>query len=128
MIKEAIEQVLGVPTLIRGRDDAQTILKAAQKQQTADLQKMGGFETQAERQRYYQAQIESIEKDIKGQSERLKMVNSEREEIDDELAKVESLYQAKQKLDDATIIPELSRLAEEAALKQVSMDDFRGFL
>jgi hypothetical protein len=33
-----------------------------------------------------------------------------------------------QKLDDASIIPELSRLAEEAALKQVSMDDFRGFL
>lgn len=101
MIKDAIEQVLGVPTLIRGRDDAQTILKAAQKQQTADLQKMGGFESQAEKQRYFQAQIESIEKDIKGQNERLKKANADREELDDDLAKVEALYQAKQKLDDA---------------------------
>ncbi|MBW5811525.1 AAA family ATPase [Yersinia kristensenii] len=101
MIKEAIEQVLGVPTLIRGRDDAQTILKAAQKQQTIDLQKMDGLESQAERQRHYQVQIESIEKDIKGQNERLKNVNVEREELDDELTKVEALYQAKQKLDDA---------------------------
>ncbi|MGK3495661.1 AAA family ATPase [Citrobacter youngae] len=101
MIKEAIEQVLGVPTLIRGRDDAQTILKAAQKQQTADLQKMGGFESHAEKQRHYQAQIESIEKDIKSQNERLKNVNAEREELDDALTKVEALYQAKQKHDDA---------------------------
>lgn len=101
MIKEAIEQVLGVPTLIRGRDDAQTILKAAQKQQTADLQKMGGFDVQAERQRHFQVQIESIEKDIKDQNDRLKKVNTDREELDDDLAKVEALYQAKQKLDDA---------------------------
>jgi DNA sulfur modification protein DndD len=101
MIKEAIEQVLGVPTLIRGREDATTILKSAQKQQTADLQRMGGFEAQADRQRHYQTQIESIEKDIKGQNERLKEVNAEREQLDDELAKVESFYQAKQKLDDA---------------------------
>lgn len=100
-IKEAIEQVLGVPTLIRGRDDAQTILKAAQKQQTADLQKMGGFESQAEKQRHYQTQIDSIEKDIKDQHERLKKVNTDREKLDDDLAKVEALYQAKQKLDDA---------------------------
>ncbi|WP_213956747.1 MULTISPECIES: AAA family ATPase [unclassified Variovorax] len=100
LIKEAIEQVLGVPTLIRGRDDAQTILKAAQKQQTADLQKMGGFESQAEKQRHYQTQIESIEKDIKSQQDRLKKVNADREELDDDLAKVEAFYQAKQKLDD----------------------------
>lgn len=101
-IKEAIEQVLGVPTLIRGRDDTQTILKTAQKQQTADLQKMGGFESQAEKQRHYQTQIDSIERDIKEQNDRLKKVNTDREELDDDLAKVEALYQAKQKLDDAT--------------------------
>lgn len=101
MIKEAIEQVLGVPTLIRGRDDAKTILRAAQKQQTADLQKMGGFDTHADKQRHYQVQIESIEKDIADQTERLRKANAEREELDDYLAKVEALYQAKQKLDDA---------------------------
>ena len=101
MIKASIEQVLGVPTLIRGRDDAQTIRKAAQKQQTADLQKMGGVEALADKQRHYQAQIESIEKDIKEQNGRSKNSNAEREKLDDELAKVEALYQAKQKLDDS---------------------------
>ncbi|MHC8441418.1 MAG: AAA family ATPase [Candidatus Eutrophobiaceae bacterium] len=99
MIKGAIEQVLGVPTLIRGRDDAQTILKAARKQQTTDLQKMGGLDSLAEKQRSLQAEIDSIEKDIKGQEKRLEKVNIDREELDDELAKVESFYQAKQKLD-----------------------------
>lgn len=102
MIKDAIEQVLGVPTLIRGRDDAQTILKAAQKQQTQDLQKMGGFDAQTEMQRFHLAQIESIEKDIGTQNDRLKNVNSDRETLDDDLAKVEALYKAKQKLDDTT--------------------------
>jgi peptidoglycan hydrolase CwlO-like protein len=33
---------------------------------------MDGLESQAGKQRHYQVQIESIEKDIKGQSERLK--------------------------------------------------------
>ena len=69
-IKECNRAGLGRTDLDPGRDDAQTILKAAQKQQTADLQKMGGFEAQAEKQRHYQAQIESIEKDIKDQNGR----------------------------------------------------------
>jgi DNA sulfur modification protein DndD len=118
MIKEAIEQVLGVPTLIRGRDDAQTILKAAQKQQTADLQKMGGFESQAEKQRFYQTQIESIEKDIEGQNYRLSEANSEREELDDDLAKVESLYQAKQKHDDAKSARDMAAERQDELQKQ----------
>ena len=100
-IKEAIEQVLGVPALIRGRDDAKTILKAAQKQQTADLNKMGGFEAQADKQKYYQAKIQSIEDDIKSQKERLTEVNAKREDLDDYLAGVESVYKKKQQLDDA---------------------------
>lgn len=101
MIKRAIEQVLGVPTLIKGRDDARTILTAAQRQQTADLQKMGGFESQAERQQHFQALIVSTERDIAQQNERLKKTNSDREELDDYLTKVHAIYQASQKLDDA---------------------------
>ncbi len=99
-IKEAIEQALGVPTLIRGRDDAGTILKQAQKQQSADLQKMGGLEEYAERQKHHQTQIESIEDDIKDLNVRLKDVTEERLALDDELEKTEALYQAKQKLTD----------------------------
>jgi DNA sulfur modification protein DndD len=101
LIKEAIEQALGVPTLINGREDAQTVLKSAQKQQTADLQKMGGFDAQAEKQRHYQVQIDSIESDVTDQIDRLREIKSDRQRLDDDLAKVEVFYQAKQKLDDA---------------------------
>ena len=100
-IKEAIEQALGVPTLIRGRDDAGTILKQAQKQQSLDLQKMGGLEDHAAKQRFHQTQIDAIESDIAELNVRLASVTEERLSLDDELEKTESLYQAKQKLTDA---------------------------
>lgn len=56
-IKEAIEQALGVPSLIKGREDAQTLLKSAQKQQTRDLDKISGMERHVERQRALQSEI-----------------------------------------------------------------------
>jgi DNA sulfur modification protein DndD len=102
-IKEAIEQALGVPTLIRGRDDAGTILKQAQKQQSVDLQRLGGLEEHANKQRFHQTQIDSIEDDITELNVRLRSVTEERMALDDELEKTEALYQAKQKLTDAKV-------------------------
>jgi len=100
-IKDAIEQVLGVPTLIRGRDDAQTILKAAQKQQSADLQRIGGFEIQTQRQKGLQAQIEALESDLKQLQITLKSTRDERLVLEDFLDKTESVYQAKERLNAA---------------------------
>ena len=62
-IKEAIEQVLGVPTLIHGRDEATTLLRSATKQQTKDLAHVAGLESQAQRQAAWQAKLESLEDD-----------------------------------------------------------------
>jgi len=100
LIKEAIEQALGVPTLIRGREDAQTILKAARKQQTIDLERVGGFKSQMVKQREYQSRFDSIEKDIKKLEKKLQETKSEREALDDELEAVDSVYKVGQKLAD----------------------------
>lgn len=97
-IKTAIEQALGVPTLIRGRDDATTVLRMALKQQSKDLEKLSGLEKQAERQASIQRQIEAVESDIKKLDERLKSTNLERVELDDFIDKTESIYQSKEKL------------------------------
>lgn len=97
-IKEAIEQILGVPTLIHGRDEAQTLLKGAQKQQSKDLEKVAGLEKQTERQKQLQSQSESYERDIASLGELLKTTRSERAELDDFIEATDSIHQAKASL------------------------------
>jgi len=94
-IKDAIEQVLGVPTLLLGRDEIGTILKQAQKQQTKDLQQMQGMDAQAEHQSSLQAKEGAQERDIEALKARLKETKEQREALDDELEKVEGVHRAK---------------------------------
>ncbi len=98
-IKAAIEQVLGVPTLVHGRDEAGAILKAAQKQQTKDLQQMQGMAAQAERQGALQEREAAQERALAGLKERLNSTKEQREALDDELEQVEAVYLAKTQSD-----------------------------
>jgi DNA sulfur modification protein DndD len=98
-IKESIEQVLGVPTLIHGRDEAETLLKFFQRQQQRDLTHVEGIERQAERQAEYQRLQESFENDLANLRERLTETKSERNMLDDELEQVDSPHRAKIQLD-----------------------------
>lgn len=98
-IKEAIEQVLGVPTLIHGRDEAATLLRNAQKQQTKDLAHVAGLESQAQRQASWQAKLESFEADISALKDKLAKAKVDRSALDDELEKVDAVHQAKLRLD-----------------------------
>ena len=97
-IKMAIEQALGVPTLIRGREDAQTLLKSAQRQQSKDIEKVAGLEKQAERQRSLQTQIDSLERDIEDLNLRLKSTKVDRADLDDFIERTETIYKAKEAL------------------------------
>jgi DNA sulfur modification protein DndD len=97
-IKDAIEQVLGVPTLIHGRDEAQTLLKAAQKQQAKDLEKVSGLERQAERQVALQADRDRMESDLRSLTDLLRATKAERADLDDFIEKTESIHQAKLRL------------------------------
>lgn len=98
-IKEAIEQVLGVPALTNGRVDIQTILKQAQKRQNADLKQIAGLEKQAERHADLTGKIDAIDRDLEDLRERLKRVREERNTLDDELEAAQSVIGAKATLD-----------------------------
>lgn len=98
-IKDAIEQVLGVPALTNGRVDIQTILKQAQKRQNADLKQIAGLEKQAERHTELTGKIDAIDRDLEELNVRLKKVREERTALDDELEAAQSVIGSKATLD-----------------------------
>jgi len=93
-IKEAIEQVLGVPTLIRGRNEAETILRAAQRQQSKEMAQVKSLSALAERQLSLQEKQAAKERAIETLKEQQKDIRAQREGLDDELEKVEEVYRA----------------------------------
>jgi DNA sulfur modification protein DndD len=101
-IKEAIEQVLGVPALIKGRDELGTLLKAAQKAQQQDLQPTKGSEKLAEQQAGLIARQDSFERDLQELVSKLDMVKAERVALEDDIEASQTIYNAKIKLDTLT--------------------------
>ncbi|NCT98296.1 MAG: AAA family ATPase [Comamonadaceae bacterium] len=98
-IKDAIEQALGVPTLTRGRDDLQTIVKAAHKRQSKDAEKFESLRTQAMRSENLQMQIAAIEKDIEGLEQKHREKLAEKNAHDEFIEQFESIHKAKASLD-----------------------------
>ena len=80
-IKEAIEQVLGVPALINGRDDSLTLLKMAEKQQTKDLSKINDMGRLADQQRLLQEMEDVKLRDLETTKDQLKKVRSEKSNL-----------------------------------------------
>lgn len=97
-IKESIEQALGVPALIKGREDAQTLLKMAQKQQNRDLEKVSGMERQIDRQKSLLSEIDSFERDVHDLEGQLKETRIEKEKLDDFIEATEQIHAAKERL------------------------------
>ena len=98
-IKEAIEQVLGVPALIHGRDELATLLKAARKAQQRDLQRVAGLEQHAQQQAELTARQESYEGDLGALQRQLEKVRADRMALDDEIEAAQSIHAAKSRLD-----------------------------
>lgn len=98
-IKEAIEQVLGVPSLTNGRHELGAILKAAQKRQAQDLAHVAGLASQAERQTELNAKLDSYEEDLKKLQEKLSVTREERAKLDDELEAAANVLALKSSLD-----------------------------
>lgn len=98
-IKRAIEQVLGVPALTRGRDDIGALLKASQSQQAKDLRQVKGLERQAEHQADLQSKQQTIESSLKTLKDSLSDVSEERLALTEELDKYESSYKQKMDID-----------------------------
>ena len=120
-IKEAIEQVLGVPALTNGRVDIQTILKQAQKRQNADLKQVAGLEKQAERLAGLTARRDAIDRDLEDLNTRLKKVREERIALDDELEAAQSVIGSKATLDAK--LQEQKVVIEECSKKEAERLD-----
>lgn len=117
-IKEAIEQVLGVPTLIHGRDEAATLLRSAQKQQTKDVAHVAGLQNKAQLQASWQSKLETFETDLKTLRDKVSQTKAERSALDDELEKVDAVHLAKMRFDflrkqQAEIVERQKSLTEE---------------
>jgi DNA sulfur modification protein DndD len=93
-IKDAIEQVLGVPMLIRGRTEAETILRSALRQQSRDMAQVRGLSALAEHQLAYQEKQSAQEQAVEKLKLQQRDIRTQREGLDDELEKVEEVYRA----------------------------------
>jgi DNA sulfur modification protein DndD len=98
-IKEAIEEVLGVPALIRGRDELGALLKAARKAQQGDLKRVQGLDALAQQQADLTARQDAYERDLQGLLAQQEQVRNDRIKLDDEIEASQSVYNAKTKLD-----------------------------
>lgn len=116
-IKDAIEQVLGVPALINGRNDISTILKKAQKLQAEEAFKTKGMEGVSESYMQLTTKRESYDLDLSKLQIHYNALRDDRLLLEDELEKVDSVYRHKTELDFNK-----SRVIEiEAEIKQKSI-------
>ena len=89
-IKEAIEQVLGIPALINGRDESLTLLKNAERQQNKDIQRIAAMGMLADQQKFLQEKDDLKVRDFESSKEQLKRIRSDKNILDDQ---IESLSQ-----------------------------------
>ena len=128
-IKDSIEKVLGVPTLVNGRSDIRTISKKAQRQQSQDLRHIKGLEAQAERSDALIVAIDSLERDISDLEKRIDVVRTERLSLEDEIEAAQSILDAHAKLEakkdrkDELIADSETKQAEKLALLSVAWKD-----
>lgn len=120
-IKEAIEQVLGVPALINGRDELATLSKAAQKAQQKDLERLAGLDKLAQTQGDLTTKQESYEKDLISLQEKLKATQDERTVLDDEIERYQSVHTSKVKLD--SLVERQKQIEEYRSSKKIERLD-----
>ncbi len=98
-IKEHIEQTLGVPALVNGRNEFTSLLKDARRIQTRDAKNSSEAKMHAEQQRINETQQLIREKDI-AELETLKRdVQKQIDDIEDQLKNTEAVQKKKYELD-----------------------------
>lgn len=98
-IKEAIEQVLGVPSLINGRNELGAILKSATKRQSQEMAHIAGLQQQAEQTDKLTTRLDSYEDDLKKLIDKREKTKQERTQLEDELEAAATVLALKAQLD-----------------------------
>ena len=100
-IKEAIEQVLGVPALIHGRAELGALLRTATKRQSVEMAHIQGLERQAEQTTRLTARLDTFERDLEVLQGKLTKTKAERAGLEDELEGAATVLALKASLDGA---------------------------
>ncbi len=123
-IKEAIENVLGVPSLIHGRDGLGTLLRSAQKMQQQDLQRVKGVEKLAGSQAEMTAKEDAYKRDLDDLIAKLESVRNERIVLDDVIDAGQSIYNAKIRLD--SLVERQKQIEDYRDQKKITRFDLLG--
>jgi DNA sulfur modification protein DndD len=91
-IKESIEQILGVPALVNGRNDTTQLLKEAQKRQKNELSKYKNIEEYANNRDEIQTKIDQSNKEIENFTKQIDVTNSKKLEIESSLQDIERQF------------------------------------
>lgn len=98
-IKEAIEKILGVPSLINGRNEARELLRKAQILQAKEFKHVAALESQSSQSLQLQEEIEAHGRDLEGMRQRVEDFNSRVEAINDELSRTKSVQEAHSRME-----------------------------
>lgn len=90
-IKEAIEKVLGVPSLINGRKELRTLLTQAQSEQARENKNSKHLESLANQSIKLREETNALENDLKKEKEKAEEIGNQINEIDDELKASEEI-------------------------------------
>jgi len=98
-IKEAIEQVLGVPALINARNELRTLLKKARSNQAKEAKRIERLSAYSKEQEKLSAELEALEKDKKSLEVQQEEYKKKISELEDELSETSGVVKYKSKLD-----------------------------
>ena len=110
LIKNSIEQVLGVPALIHARDQLETLLKEARKKQTKDSQHIDSIKQYSDKRKELETENDALEADLKTLLEQQESIIGQRELLDAEIDNAQSILAGKDRLD--SLRRETSRMNE----------------
>lgn len=112
-IKEHIEQALGVPALVNGRNEFSKLLTDARRIQTRDAKNSSDAKTYAEQQRVNEAKQVTLEKDIQDLEIQQRDVQKQIDDIEEELKNTEAVQRKKYELD--ALKAQLKKVEEQLA-------------
>jgi DNA sulfur modification protein DndD len=110
-IKEAIEQILGVPALVRGRDELRDLLKKAHSLQAKESKHVAALESQSAQSLRLQEEIASGEMDLLSLKDQLSQITDTIASHDAELQRTQSVRETHRRVE--ALREDLRRYAEK---------------
>ena len=101
LIKEAIEEVLGVPALTNGRAELGAMLKSATKKQSQEIAHIAGLERSAENMTKLTIRLDSQDADLAKLQAKLAQTRADRAVLEDDLEQAATVLAWKATLDAA---------------------------